>query len=173
MLWQWRKNGENGEIAGSFHTPSPSPTIGSEATSCSVPEGPGQCYAPFTFGVPQEMTFTAVSQVVYTFYPSAQDLPPSASGRRLGSSVTINPVLEVEDLSTDSFLRNATVTFMPVDPPDPSAAPEPGTAALVLGALLVLLAYGTRIAPAAPPTTTDCATRHASVGLSLTISTSR
>jgi hypothetical protein len=125
---------------------------GSFPISCG---GIGRC--GMWVGETQQLTFTAVSTAYYLFGPLDAQMSPTYHLANVESSVTIEPTVWLEDITTGDPITSATVTFTPVDPPDPSAAPEPGTAVLMSGALLVLLAYGTRmtrVAPAAPPTTT-------------------
>jgi hypothetical protein len=96
--------------------------------------GSGGCDPELYFGTSEQMTFTANS---FAF----DEFGPYLNGEQmlfgnLGSSVTVEPIVYVRDLTTNTEIDNATVNFTPVDP-----TPDPGTAALVgMGFLLVSVA---------------------------------
>jgi hypothetical protein len=140
--------GSPGEYVDSWsHLSATSPSVGQTSSPCSIdsqpflPEGSsptdGPCYVPFTFGVPQTLSFTGTSYSAYSY--GFEGRPPSLAGYRLPSYIEIWPqYVETVDGSHVIFdpQANYTVVLGSVDP-----VPEVGSGWLGIGGLVGMSLY--------------------------------
>ena len=97
---------------------------GSTPTDCEF------CAVRFTFGVPQEIDFSAHAYVSYSFYPMVPGIPPYLAGDTIRASVQIG-VREVATAGPPPYFlaqfdptQSYSVVFGTIDPPDPVPEPE-------------------------------------------------
>jgi hypothetical protein len=99
---------------------------GSTAAGC-------YCYLPFTFGVPQRVTFSGDAYSSYEFYPTIPGVPPYLAGNTIRSYTSLG-IMGVDDSHFQPLFQGVNAVFS-----QDSSVPEPRSVWFVATGLLALL----------------------------------
>jgi len=110
---------------------------GSDTQLCT-----GVCNIPFTFGVPETVTFKSGSSVSYSFGPMVPGVGPAIFGQ-ITAYARLNGISRIYSAGSEAFLTDAIVTVQ-----DAAPVPEPRTWWLVAAGFIATLWFNRKAAAA-------------------------